>query len=296
MNYYLKKSLLLSSFTCSFIFPMRQIAQVALANIVSKEQATQVALARMFNQSAHFHNSLTARCPFIASIVLLQLTTQVTDDTSAIMNHQDAAANYMILPHLMESETMHQDIPLYKVRQREPLETNQKFQLSKDMLHNHDVSKIRKHLSEADFRAKIKELEEAYFINTKSKMSFYLNKFETIVQNKACKQADSYYLLSNDEILAEKKALTEKLKKLENKLLSFRQLNANADFVLNPTKFGLNSESMPSHVQDKWTIKDYDVAVRALELKAEIESTKIVIQKCKKIAFRFDQEMYDLVF
>lgn len=69
----IKKALLLSSFAYSFVFPMRQVVQVALAKTV--------------NQSAAFRNSLIERCPFIPLVGASKVAEDViTVETKAETN------------------------------------------------------------------------------------------------------------------------------------------------------------------------------------------------------------------
>ncbi|MCX5924643.1 MAG: hypothetical protein NTZ68_04435 [Candidatus Dependentiae bacterium] len=301
----IKKALLLSSFVFASVLPMRQVGQVALANALPIRKVAQIALAKLVNQSASFHNSSVARSPFVFGTLSamphmdvdesVDKSTEESIDESADepveMDNQDVGTNHRVF---FDNNTKSWGVDLHggagapDLRRFLPNDVTQDRSSSNDREQAECLSEIKDDL-------KLAYKEQARFEYDESQYSYYVEKFPTIIQDKACELVKSYSSLSRHELSSEHNTLSSTRKILEEKLQSLAQKNTNVWHIVQEAQYGFNSVVIPYCDRSRWKGKDYDYVLATLDLISDIESIKVATRECDARISKFDQEARDFV-
>ncbi|HSW75788.1 MAG TPA: hypothetical protein VLG50_01990, partial [Candidatus Saccharimonadales bacterium] len=319
----IKKALLLASFVFSSVFPMRQVAQIALENIFPKKQVAQVMLARTLNQSVFVHNSLAAKSSVIASIAILakniEAKAMFTEDIflglfESVAN--DCKKNGTRDQIYHDLKNGHSFIVMNGANWQGSSEsgaptcgcssqlgsTNFTGSSSVDMVHQGLLSgnslEAEEHLFKIEHNAQRQEMQEEYFENVKKQVNFISANYSTIIQNKTAELVKSCSLSSRQELLDKKWDLANRLTDLEKRFEYLKEKNVHVKYIFDiaPTNNPHHSHgSIYCDIKENLPDKEYFEVLEAIWLKTNIESIKAAMQECDWRIFRFEQEARDSI-
>ncbi len=309
----IKKALLLSLFACSFIFSMSQVVQTVM-NVFPKNQVALIASATIWNQSRSFNNSFAARCPANFLEMVMQSATnetkvlaaetikaEIRDEALDALNTQTittTATDSQDTVNNTQDKPINQSRPSCCIDLRQEQEiTYWQPSLTMDKIHEHHdymANQAAREFSSIMYRVQVEDQQKAYIAKIKDEIFSNFYNFHAIVKNKACSSIKPYSSLSHQEISNKKTLLSQDLCKLESELLSITQQNYKISSLCNAI-FGFQDELSPYDIIDKLSIEEYDKALKALNLKIQIESIKAAMQEYDSMIHRSEQEERDFV-
>ncbi len=314
----MKKALLLSLCISSFIFSMGQIAQSALTNAFSKSQIAQLVVSKMINQYRSFSNSPIVKCPGIPLVLTLQMANQtvkietvnvpikqesmqITSDSqdSIVIESQDISTNSEVSSDIKQIKLLNQNIPSYCIDLRPDQQTHD-WQPSStadnvQARQSYNATQAAQHVSEIIRRDRSEQEKDACFAKIKSEASSFFSNYQAIVQDRAYKFVDSSSSLSHQETVNKKAILEQELYPKEKALSEFIKKDPNFKDLLELIRNGSEDGTIRHDILEKLKTEDQYKALKFLNLNAEIEATKIAIQKCNCMIARPEQESRDFV-
>lgn len=286
------RSLLASLCMCSLVFPMRQVVQVALA--------------RTMSQSAAMHNSLTARCPVLSTLIALNITDVLLEEhgNNSVENitkdfcdkkQQNTMVDHEALEDL--SKKGKDNSPnLYVKLNPDLVGTNWKNETSvltdQELFScDRDAGQRAQYVSDKLYKYNLAELNDNRLLAMQSQVCIASREQRRNAENKAHTLLQPCSGLSNYE-LRNKKFETEKvIPELKTEFQSLIQKDARIDFFVNHEKHGDLGRAMLSDLSSKLTQEECFLVDKALGLKSEIAAREAAAES---IEYQIKQSEYKI--